>query len=695
MPYQNVPDDMQDKMESCVMGVMEKDSSLTKESAIRICYRSVVDGKSLSEATAEVKSGARHSSGDVTIGRGAKQKARGIVDDLEALGFVDEESNGEVIERMKTLDDTVIAFGTEVKALGNGKVAGYLVRFSTADEPDFTGDFFTKETDFGQHAVTPVYYHHGLDTKLRKRQLGAGSLIKDEFGVWIESQLNLRDEYEKAVYEMVETGKQGWSSGSASHLVERQPEGKANRIIRWPLGLDASLTPTPAEPRNSAIPLKTYISGLQAGQPKPDGKTAPPLSEIKAQGGTNMPDETKVISPDVTALMATVKSLTDSVTAQSEQIKTLTEKVNAPALPIGGITAVKDLEAEKPFKNLGEQLFAIKQAAFNPGAVDRRLLAVNEKAIKATGASESLAADGGFLLQQEFATEALARVYSTGAVMNLVNKRAVGAGANGLIINVINETSRADGSRFGGVRAYWLNEAGTKTASRPKFRRFALNLEKLIGLYYATDELLQDVTALEGEVNDMFAKEIQFVSEDAIVNGNGAGMPQGVLSAPSIVSVAKETGQAAATIVYQNLIKMWARLWAPSRAKSVWFINQDAEPQLDQLFLAAGTAGIEPRFVTYGPDGLMRIKNRPVVPVEYCATLGTVGDIILADMSGYRWIDKGGVQAAASIHVQFVTDETAFRWVYRCNGAPFENSAITPKNGTNTLSQFVSLATRA
>ena len=89
-----------------------------------------------------------------------------------------------------------------------------------------------------------------------------------------------------------------------------------------------------------------------------------------------------------------------------------------------------------------------------------------------------------------------------------------------------------------------------------------------------------------------------------------------------------------------------------------------------------------------------RIKGRPVVPVEYCKTLGTVGDIILADMSQYAFIDKGGIQSASSIHVQFVAGETAFRFVYRCNGMPEWSSALTPLNGSsNTLSPFGSTRT--
>ena len=138
-------------------------------------------------------------------------------------------------------------------------------------------------------------------------------------------------------------------------------------------------------------------------------------------------------------------------------------------------------------------------------------------------------------------------------------------------------------------------------------------------------------------------------------------------------------------------------MWAPDRANSVWFINQDCEPQLFSLALAVGTGGAP----VYMPQNGMSaspyatLMGRPVIPVEYCATVGTVGDVILANFQNYRWIDKAGVQTASSIHVQFLTDETTFRWVWRCNGAPFDAAALTPYKGTNTLGHFVTLATRA
>ena len=155
------------------------------------------------------------------------------------------------------MEETLICFGSEVKATDDGRVEGYLVRFSTAQDPDISRarDFFTRSTDFDleRDVKATVYFDHGLDGVLKRRKLGVGEMKIDDVGVWISAQLDRRDKYEKAIHEMAKAGKLGWSSGTAQHLVERKSIGDAHEILRWPLGLDASLTPSPAEPRNAAI----------------------------------------------------------------------------------------------------------------------------------------------------------------------------------------------------------------------------------------------------------------------------------------------------------------------------------------------------------------------------------------------------------------------------------------------------------
>ena len=130
-----------------------------------------------------------------------------------------------------SVDQSLISFGTEVKALGDGKLAGYLVRYGDPNTKDLTGEYFTRDTDFGDNSKADVYYQHGADKKLQKRKLAKGELTTDEVGVWIEAQLAMRDEYEKAIYALAEKGKLGWSSGTAAHLVERGKKGAANFIV--------------------------------------------------------------------------------------------------------------------------------------------------------------------------------------------------------------------------------------------------------------------------------------------------------------------------------------------------------------------------------------------------------------------------------------------------------------------------------
>ena len=62
------------------------------------------------------------------------------------------------------MEDNLMYFGDQVKALGDGKVGGYLVRYGNPKEPDLTGDFFTKDTDLGveEGAKVPVYYRAWL-----------------------------------------------------------------------------------------------------------------------------------------------------------------------------------------------------------------------------------------------------------------------------------------------------------------------------------------------------------------------------------------------------------------------------------------------------------------------------------------------------------------------------------------------------
>lgn len=341
---------------------------------------------------------------------------------------------------------------------------------------------------------------------------------------------------------------------------------------------------------------------------------------------------------------------------------------------------------EKRFATFGEQLLAAYRAAAPGGKIDERLTTR-----AASGLNETNPSDGGFLVQQDFVTELLKRTYETGILASRVKKIPISTNANGMKINAVDEDSRANGSRWGGVQTYWEGEADELTGSKPKFRQLELSLKKLTGLCYATDELLQDAAALEAVIRQAFAEEFGFKIDDAILDGSGEGEPLGILNSGAIVKVEKEKDQTD-TITVENLIKMWNRLWSRSRANAVWYINQELEPYLYTLKLGDKPVYIPAGGLSEKPYGTL--FGRPVIPLEQCNAAGEVGDIILADIGQYLLIDKGGVKAASSIHVRFLYDENVFRFIYRVDGKPIWNKPLSPYKGSATVSPFVTLAKR-
>jgi HK97 family phage major capsid protein len=383
-----------------------------------------------------------------------------------------------------------------------------------------------------------------------------------------------------------------------------------------------------------------------------------------------------------------------SMERQERLARHLEAPATAPVTRPGPTASAQPRTDRERFGSFGQQLAAVMRAGVPGGSTDPRLFSA-----AASGLNETVPSDGGFLVQQDFATEILQDVFQTGILASRCRRIPISGNANSLKINGIDETSRAS-TRSGGILGYWEEEAAEKTASKPKFRKIELNLKKLIGLCYATDELLQDAAALEGVIRQGFVSEFGFLLDDSIINGTGAGQPLGILNSNCLVSVSKETGQKAATVVAENVINMYSRLFAASRPNAVWLINQNIEPQLFTMSLSVGTGGIPIYMPAGGLSGQPygTLFGRPVIAIEQAATLGTIGDIIFADLpGGYILAEKGGIQSDMSIHVRFVYDESVFRFVLRVDGQPVRASALTPYKGgaSYTQSHFVALATRA
>lgn len=351
-------------------------------------------------------------------------------------------------------------------------------------------------------------------------------------------------------------------------------------------------------------------------------------------------------------------------------------------------------DPNRGFRSMGEFGAAVMSAAGPARDVDERLRIM----CAAYGMNQSIGSEGGFAVPPAFATQIWDGL-NTGTDNLLPRTDNYTVTGESLTFQCNAETSRATGSRYGGIRGYWLAEAAQITKSTPTLRQVRIEPKQLGVLVYMTDKLMKNnVVALDQYLVRAATDEINFLVGNAILNGTGAGQPLGIVGHAGTMSVSKEAGQAAATICIENIDKMWSALHSRSRTNAVWLINQDVEPQLDQLALSVGTGGSP---VYMPPGGLSeipysRLKGRPVLPIEFCATIGTVGDIILADLKGYITGTRGGIESALSMHIRFDYAETAFRFLFDVDGQPWLQDKITPFSGsTNYLSTFVTLATRA
>lgn len=424
-----------------------------------------------------------------------------------------------------------------------------------------------------------------------------------------------------------------------------------------------------------------------------------------------------------------LKSLREKIVAKKEELKearemqsTLTElvKENLPAQKTedtdhraaaaageaaGGAKVDPNLKKEPVFRSAGEQLQAVWLMG-NP-TVDQRgkekaFNMLNEVEKRAPSGLSTLSdPDGGYLIQPEFGSEILRNQFQVGQLAAKCKK--VPMLSNRLKMIALDDASRADGSRLGGVVAYWLNEADKATPSKPKLRIMDVSLDKLMAIGYATDELLTDAPALGSVMLDAFAQEFAFQIDEAIVWGNGTNKPLGILDPgyKGLLKIALEAGQDhTKPLLAQNLANMKAAMPAAYWQDAFWAINPEIRPTLDLLTLPVGTGGV-PVFMpanNLSQDGFDTLYGRPILALEQCSGMNTCGDIMLLSLSNsYLLGKKGEIQTDASMHVRFEYAETAFRCQQRIGGQPIPNSPITPKRSSTgfKMSPFIALTTRS
>ncbi|XUM25124.1 phage major capsid protein (plasmid) [Bradyrhizobium oligotrophicum S58] len=389
---------------------------------------------------------------------------------------------------------------------------------------------------------------------------------------------------------------------------------------------------------------------------------------------------------------------------QGQGRRTAPEPQNAGRVPSNGRQSVP-AEPRRDDPRMGMRSFGVfAQAVLNHYRGNETSDVTRLRNAATTYGGEGIGTDGGFLVPPSFSQEIWQKVQ---AEENLLNRCAqLVTDGNSMMIPK-DETTPWQTS--GGVQVYWEGEAQAPALSKPALEMGSLRLAKLMALVPISEELMQDASGLESWLRAKAPGKMAAKVNTAIIAGTGVGQPLGIIPSyaavgASVVQVSKETSQPADTVWFANINKMWARMYAGWRRNAVWLINQDLEPQLEGMaFVGNGItptaasstpAYLPPGGVADSPYG--RLKGRPVVPIEACAALGDLGDIILADLSQYWALTKaGGVQTDTSIHLYFDQALTAFRFIFRVNGQPAWSTTISRQNGSNNdLSWAVALQAR-
>ncbi len=627
--------------------------------------------------------------------------------------------------------DQLVAFGSEIKALGNGKIGGFLIRFTDDTKPDMVGDYFNAQTDYDlpdSGAKSAVYYNHGLDPVLKKRKIGQATLAVQDAGIWAETQLELRDAYEQHIYAMAEAGKLGWSSGTLPNLVERQPVGKAMWIKSWPLGKDASLTPTPAAGlvATQVTTIKSWADatkGLQVDWTKGVGDTPGTNTKAASSNGSSqssllnrfhsgvkkMADERteqEIFQEQFNKALSSwkVKAIDEPLTEQSTKIDALSKSVgdllkvleNSPKDRKGQPIVSEDGGAkDKQIKSFADFLKAVQRK-------DAKRLATiygsykmedDDPETKDLGADSG--AGGGYLIPTEYSASLLQITPQSSPILSRVQMIPVSttSGMWPVLDQYITPSAGVGQTAFAaGVTAPETpsgSAGGTLTEVTPGFEALQWRIHKIGGYTQVDNELMSDSPlAIEALLRALFNVAVSAKHEYYVLRGGGtgSGQPLGILNSTCIVNVTPSTNN---LFSWVDVGSMQAHHKMIGTQAPVWIWHPSVWP--DVITMEVGTAGGAVWTANMQAAQGKQLNGYEYFQSEHLPQANSSGDVILADLFAYLLFRRQEISIAYSEHAGFLTDQATWRFTARADGMPWMRQPITlaDPTGSYTISPFV------
>lgn len=556
----------------------------------------------------------------------------------------------------------------EIKNLTNDTVniGGYLVNFGTVD---FDGDTFSRETDFGftGEITTPLYYDHGMDETVDLKSLGNAVIGKDDNGVWIDAQLTIRDEYEKAVLELAKKGKLGWSSGTATHLTRYHiQENGVRHWDKWPLGLDASLTPRPNDPTNF-VAIKSYSGAI---------KMSEDITEVE-----NIVEQ----DSDVDVLEQLRVQFEGKFNTLNQAIQGLTQRLESMPIKSKKTAVISQTggSADKGIKSFGDFIVAVKRRDF------QRIKSVygEEYAIKdiemGTGTS------GGYLVPHQFANQLLQVSMQQSPILQKVTVVPVN-GPSGeypaLDQTIVPTAGSGQTAEAAGVTAARRSEGGAYTEVTPSFTDLQWRVNDIGGYVEVTKEFNADSPfAVETLLRSLFSVAIGNKNVRNIIRGSGVGEPLGILNAACSVAVTTASDN---VFAYADALNMLAHFFPVNPMSVSWIFHNSIWADLGVFETAQGGGVFQANMqAPFGKTLLGYELNQS----QHSPQANNAGDVILADLSMYLLFMRQELYIDYSEHVGFLNGKDTWRFGQRNDGKPWLKGKITDASpqGSYELSPFV------
>lgn len=337
-----------------------------------------------------------------------------------------------------------------------------------------------------------------------------------------------------------------------------------------------------------------------------------------------------------------------------------------------------------PFRSFGEYALA---AIHDP--LDPRLRQIRGDA---GGMTEGVGEDGGFAVPLQFFGDLLDASYELEA---LRPRCGVIPMSSNMVVTPRFDYFDNTNAKRAGLTLQWADEGGTFTDQKAKVLPMTIRANKAGIFVRVTNEAAEDIPSFERRLQAAMVNAIAAGLDYAILWGTGAGTWLGVLQAPALIVVPKETAspQAADTLLEINIVKMAAALHPSCWRNAIWLCSPSTLSQLFQMSQAIGPyQGVRTAMITQTDQGL-RILGKEVVVTDACAIVGDLGDLILGDFSKYVVGLRREARLETTIHANWATDEWGVRMILRAGAQPEWGSPVKLRTG-DTVSSFVALEAR-